>query len=127
MIITIPFKTPSVNHLYFNFRGFQRLTTEARKLQIEIAELVNKVLQTEDIEEFKNKHLKISVDIYEDWYCKDKSVKKKDLSNREKFLIDAIMESLGLEDKFVFEETMRKIQSKEEKAIVTIEVLDERI
>ena len=33
MKITIPFKTPSVNHLYFNWRGRQILTKEAKELK----------------------------------------------------------------------------------------------
>ena len=71
-------------------------------------------------------HSKVSVliEVYEDWNCKDGTVKKKDISNREKFLIDSIFEALGLDDRYIFEHTMRKVQSMEEKAIVTIEALE---
>ena len=40
MIITIPFKTPSVNHLYFNWQNRRILTKEARGLRIEIARVI---------------------------------------------------------------------------------------
>jgi Holliday junction resolvase RusA-like endonuclease len=117
--ITIPFKTPSVNHLYFVFRGFRRLTKEARKLQLEIAELCNNLECTE----LQDCRLRVIIDVYEDWYCKNGSVYKKDLANREKFLLDAVMESLNLKDEFVFSLKMNKIQSTEEKAEISIEVL----
>ena len=40
MKITIPFKTPSVNHLYFNWRGRQILTKEAKELKKKIKEII---------------------------------------------------------------------------------------
>jgi Holliday junction resolvase RusA-like endonuclease len=128
MEIIIPFKTPSVNHLYFNFRGFQRLTKEARVLQLKIAEIVNEQKREQYIWTGEvTPKLKVQIDIYENWNCKDGSVKKKDLANREKFLVDAVMESLGIEDKFIFQETMRKIQSDVEQAVIKIEVLNENM
>jgi len=123
MKINIPFKTPSVNHLYFVFRGRRRLTKEARKLKKEIYELVD-FQKSFNRSEFLKKLLKVEILIIEDWYCKNGSVKKKDIANREKFLIDAVFEGLGIDDRFVFEETIKKVQSlHEERAIINIEVL----
>lgn len=70
-----------------------------------------------------NKNLKVNILIFEDWYCKNGSVKKKDVANREKFLIDAVFEALGIDDRFIFIERIEKIQSASEKAIIDIEVL----
>ena len=42
MIIKIPFKTPTVNHLYFNWNNRRIMTKEARNLKVEIKELINK-------------------------------------------------------------------------------------
>lgn len=69
----------------------------------------------------QDKPLRVIVEVHEDWFCKNGSVKKKDISNREKFLIDSIFDALGLDDKFIFEHQMKKIQSTEEKAVISIE------
>ena len=123
MQIIIPFKTPTVNHLYTRNRfGHQCKTGEANKLKKEINEIVQKRTHIEETN--YNQNLKVTIEIYEDWYCKNLSVKKKDIANREKFLVDAVFDSLGLDDKFIFEESIKKIQSDEEKAIINIEVLE---
>lgn len=123
MQIIIPFKTPTVNHLYTRNRfGNQCKTGEANKLKKEINEIVEERTHHEAI--YYNQKLKVTIEIHEDWYCKNLSVKKKDIANREKFLVDAIFDSLGLDDKFIFEESIKKIQSDEEKAIINIEVLE---
>ena len=64
--------------------------------------------------------LKVKVDIYENWLTKKGEVKRVDIANREKFLIDSIFEGLGIDDKYIFLHEMQKIQSIEEKAIITI-------
>jgi hypothetical protein len=119
MQIIIPFKTPSVNHLYYHFRNAKILTKEARELQKQIKEICPKECY------IKERLLKVVVEIYEDWYFKNGNVAKKDVSNREKFLIDSVFSALDLDDKFIFEQSLKKIQSEtEEKAVITIEVLD---
>lgn len=119
MQIIIPFKTPTINHLYGQ-RGFHRyMKPEAKKLKLQIQALC---------EPFKaqiepTKRLKVLVEIHEDWICKNGSVATKDISNREKFLIDAIFEALELNDKYIFEQTFKKIISPENRAVITIETL----
>ena len=123
MKIQIPFKTPSVNHLYFNYRGHKILTKEARALKKDIYKIVD-FLDSFDKAFYKNKLLQVEIEIYEDWYCKNGAVKKKDVANREKFLIDAIFEALGIDDRFIWVEIIEKVQStREEKAIVNISVI----
>lgn len=117
--IKIPFKTPTINHLYGQ-RGFQKfLTKEAKELRERIKEIVQKekskgffLRNANDIE--------LIVEIYENWYNKNGSVKRKDISNREKFLIDSIFNELGIDDKGIFKHTMIKKQSDKEFAMVTI-------
>lgn len=116
MIIKIPFKTPSVNHLYFNFKNVRILTKEARQLKKDIAEIVEKL----EIDIANDKPLKVVCSIYEDWYCKNGTIKRADIANREKFLIDAVFDGLGIDDRFIFEHSMIKVQSLEEKAIIEI-------
>ena len=117
MIIEIPFKTPTINHLY-GHRGYRMfLKKEAKELREEIIKLIPD-------HEFKSTDkLSVQVDIYEDWYTQQGEIKRKDIANREKFLIDSIFDGLKLDDKQIFEHKIKKIQSNTEKAIITIEVL----
>ena len=118
MIITIDKKTPSINHLHLH-RGYHMfLTKEARELK----EYIHTCCLPYDSERYKDKHLMVHVKIYENWLTKKNEVARKDISNREKFLIDSIFDSLGLNDKFIFYHTMQKVQSNEEKAVVEIGV-----
>jgi len=118
--IKIPFKTPSINHLYFNWQNRRILTKEARELKKQIKEIVDTI--SIDLTLNKQK-LIIFVDIHENWFTKDGNIKKKDISNREKFLIDSAFESLGLDDKQIFTHTMRKIQDNEEYSIIIIDTI----
>ena len=123
MKIIIPFKTPSVNHLYFNWKNRRILTKEAKELKKHIDEIVKKKISNRnlDIEDYEDKKLTLYVEIYENWLTKSGDVYTKDISNREKFLVDSIFKSLDLNDKFIWEHTMKKIQSmNKEKAIVEI-------
>lgn len=121
MIIEIPFKTPTINHLYGQ-RGFRKfLKPEAKALKKKIFELVNGL--DKDIALNSNLKLKVTTEIYEDWICQNGSVAKKDISNREKFLIDSVFEALDLDDKYIFEQTFKKIISFEQKAVIKIEVI----
>lgn len=122
--VKIPFRTPSVNNLYGKtFRhNSVYLKQEGKELKKEIAAIINFSIESWDIP-FTNK-LSVTTEVHENWLTKKGTVKKKDLANREKFLIDAIFESLGLEDSYIFEHTMRKIQSEKEFAIIKIEVLE---
>ena len=118
MRIEIPFKTPTINHLYGQ-HGFRKyLKPEAKRMREQIEEVVKS--QPRDL--FENEiALKIVVEIYEDWMTKTGTVKRKDISNREKFLIDSVFEALEIDDKYIFEHIMKKVQSRtEEKAVITI-------
>lgn len=116
--IKIPFKTPTVNHLYgHTMRGAFYIKPEARKLRKEIVEICEKV-SLEDLGAYER--LKLVVEIHEDWFCKNGSVKKKDVANREKFLIDSVFGGLGIDDKFIFEHTTIKKQSDQEYSIIKI-------
>ena len=122
--IKIPFKTPTINHIYFTWNNRRILTAKAKKLKKEIKEICYDTLQ-EHMYLLDGKKLKVAIEVHEDWYCKNGSVKRKDISNREKFLVDAIFDSVDGDDKFIFEHTMKKVQDTEEFAIVTIEEIKE--
>ena len=106
MKIIIPFKTPSVNHLYIKGRI---LKLEARQIREQIS-LICKDLSSEGL---KNKNLKVVTKIHEDWLTLDGKVKRKDIANREKFLIDSVFNALQLDDKYIQFHAMIKEQNKE--------------
>ncbi len=119
MIIEIPFKTPTINHLYGQHGVRKYLKPEARKLR----EKIGNICLGRSLELPTNTSLlEVNVFIYEDWYTKKGDVKRKDVSNREKFLVDSVFGALGIDDKMIFKHTMEKIQSEEEKCIIQIEV-----
>lgn len=95
------------------------LTKEAN----EIRKKIDNIVKDMNVKELQDKKLNITIDIYEDWTTKVGDVKKKDIANREKFLVDSIFKSMGIDDKFIFKQTFRKIQSKEEKAVIDIQTL----
>lgn len=117
--IKIPFKTPSINHLHGHNRfGAFYLKPEAKKLKEEIKEIIiNSNFQSCSLEETR---LKVIVEIHENWFTLKGKVARKDISNREKFLIDSIFDALGLEDKFIFEHTLVKVQDEKEFSIIKI-------
>ena len=104
-------KTPSVNHLYGHSKfGSVYMKPEAKKIRAEIIEAVELQANGQgfNLIEWNGRLLKVTVTIFEDWYTKKHTVKKKDVANREKFLIDSIMLGLGLDDQFIWDHTMRK-------------------
>ena len=121
MQIKIPFKTPTVNHLYGHRMGNPKpyLKPEAKKLREEIKDIVYNT--PIDPLRYPPQKLKVIVEVHENWFTKKGDVARKDVSNREKFLIDSVFEALGLDDKMIFEHIMKKIQSKVEFSIIKIE------
>jgi len=133
MIITIPFKTPTINHLncYTRWGGYMK--KEYKLLRKEIIKICDETISPETKEYFKNKKLKVMIAICEDWYYLNGNVKKVDVANREKFLTDSVFQGLGLDDKNIFYISLRKVQLKrfsgkvepaQEKTIFSIEVLN---
>jgi Holliday junction resolvase RusA-like endonuclease len=119
MKIIIPFKTPTINHLYWH-RGNMKIMTKEAKM---IREKIKSICSNLDSSELKEKKLRVYIEIYENWKTKKGEVKRIDVLNREKFLNDSIFEAIGIDDKFIFEQTFRKVQSNSEKAIIDICVL----
>lgn len=123
MEIRLDMKTPTINHLYWHRGNIKIMKTEAKKLREEIRKEVIKSLPF--VCHNINNGLRVSVDIHEDWFCKNGSVKRKDVANREKFLIDSVFNALEIDDKFIFEHNIRKIQDSKEFTIIKIEALND--
>ncbi len=120
MIIELPFKTPTINHLYWHRGNMKIMTKDAKELRNEIIEIVDNLT----IDFNTEKKLKVKIEIFEDWMNLDGSIKRKDIQNREKFLIDSVFKALDVDDKMIFDCRFIKIQSKDiEKALITIETV----
>lgn len=118
--IRLPFKTPTINHLYWHKGNMKIMKTDAKRIREEIVDIVKKSLPFA-ISNIDN-GLKVTVEVHEDWFTKEGKVKKKDIANREKFLIDSVFNSLGIDDKFIFEHHLWKVQNDlEEFSIIKIE------
>lgn len=116
MIFKIPFKTPSMNQMYATFRGHRVKSKEARELSKEVA-LIVQMAPYKPIEG----ELEVLIDIYSNWYNLNKTIKKRDIANLEKFITDAIFSNLeDMDDKQIFKITMNKIQSDKEYTIVEV-------
>jgi hypothetical protein len=119
--IKLPFKTPTINHLYWTNPkvGYKILTTEARKIRKQIEDIV-KPMQ-DQAKDLQDRYLEVVVFIVEDWLTKGNEPIKKDIANREKFIIDSIFQALGMDDKWIWHIEMHKEQSKyTEECIVQI-------
>ncbi len=110
MKFTIPFKTPTVNTMYATFNGHRVKSKEARELSKEV-DLIVKSTPCEKLEG----ELKVTINVFSNWYNKDKTIKKRDIANLEKFITDSIFNNLeDMDDKQIFKITMNKIQSDKE-------------
>jgi Holliday junction resolvase RusA-like endonuclease len=114
MIITIPFRTPTINKLYWNWKGRLIKTKIAKELEQTICELIPECLE-------KKRLLRVEIAIYENWWYKNGEVARKDMDNRTKFLIDAVFKALKIDDRYIFDLKIKKVQSTtEEKSIIEI-------
>jgi|TARA_Y100000310_G_scaffold280016_1_gene299484 hypothetical protein len=93
---------------------------EAKELRDEITELIKKKVYDYEIDHLRDKKLVVIIEIFENWFNLDGSIKKKDIQNREKFLIDSVFKALDLDDKNIFDCRFIKRQALIEKSIVQI-------
>jgi len=131
MKITIPFPTPTINHLYFHRGNIKILKTEARQLRDEIIDIVNKSFYKCEVDSIRDKQLIVNVQIYDHWFNLNGTIKKKDILNKEKFLIDSIFKGLEIDDSHIFKCSFTKIHVDEElecKSVIRIrEVVDSEL
>lgn len=125
MEIKIPFKTLTINHMYFNWGNRRILTKEARVMKEDIAKVVKLKTEGKGYTKRKDKKLSVSVKIHENWLTKKGEVYTKDIMNREKFLTDAIFDAIEVNDKYIYHYEIDKIQDTEEYALVSIKSLHE--
>ena len=123
MIIEIPYKTPTVNHLYWHRGNVKIMKKEAKVLRDKIVDIVEQLTFPFAL----NSELDVTIEVFENWYTKDGLIKKKDISNREKFLIDSVFKALNVDDRNIFKTTLIKRQSmNKEHVIINICELQEK-
>lgn len=126
--ITIPEKIPTVNTLYYHRGNTKVLRNEARALRERIKGYVHKAVmgKIDSREYLVGKPLYVQIIVHENWYTKKGQVKKRDIANREKFIIDSVFKELLIDDKYIFFNQLMKVQSTtEEKTEVKICVLEQ--
>lgn len=122
MKFKIPFKTITMNLMYVTWtpRGrkipMRIKSKEAKKMAEEVKQIV-----LNSPTEIINGELEVVIDIYSNWYNLDKTIKKRDIANLEKFITDSIFSNLEqMDDSQIFKITMNKIQSDQEFSIIDI-------
>lgn len=108
MIIELPYKVDmSINKQYYHNRAGKFLTRPARELRAKIISDVKEMDNTLP----EDATLRIDINLVEDWLCKNGAIRKADLDNRLKFLIDSVFRGLEMDDKYIFEIHAYKVQS----------------
>lgn len=116
MKIIIPFRTLTLTKLYLTWtpRGGTRPMRIKSKEAKSQAEEVKRIVLNSPTEILKGE-LQVSITIYSNWYNKNKTIKKRDIANLEKFIVDSIFSNLEeMDDSQIFQITMNKIQSDKE-------------
>lgn len=124
MKVVINEKTPTTNSMYLtNQWGKRYVKTTTTDLKDEIVRQID--IQLKELsywrDDWVDKLLKVRIEIHEDWWTKKNTVKKKDIANKEKFVIDTVFAALGIDDSFIWEITLVKFEDENEFTEVFIE------
>lgn len=130
MEINLPYKTNfSVNSMYRTTRQGKFLKRKALNFRTRIIEDVKEqIREFEEIWENKltDKKLTVGIIFVENWLYKNGEIRKADLDNRLKFLIDSVFKALDLDDKMIYELYARKEHNElAEATTITIDELRE--
>lgn len=113
----------SVNKMYYiKPKGNRKvLTIKARELRARIMEDTIKQIghrANQIVEEDEPQRIEIT--FMGDWLTLEGEVRKTDIDNRLKFLIDSIYNAIGFDDKYIYEIKAKKHQSNETACFVII-------
>jgi len=111
----------SVNKLYYlrQSQYGKQLTVEARNLR---ARVINDTIeQMHDRDFAKCLPMNVCIKFYGGWYGKNTAPKRKDIDNPLKFIIDSIFKAFDMDDRYIFNLCVHKIESEETKCEVIIE------
>jgi len=117
---TIPTIPPSYNKQFkINFRQRKVYLDHAAKQFVYLAKL-----STPNMEVTEGCVYKLSIEYHSNWFFKNGKVKKQDIQNMDKLLIDAVFEKMGVDDSRVWEVHLYKVQSTKVYTKVNIKELE---
>lgn len=120
---SIPLSPVSCNSLYnvmFHLKKVE-LKPEIRLWKSQVKQFVP-VWRTD-----RTGYLYFNADVYTEILFKNGKVRRLDLQNLEKALIDAICEKIGIGDEFIFSKKTRKIQADKDRIEVEMGFLEEEV
>jgi Holliday junction resolvase RusA-like endonuclease len=133
--LEIPYIPPSINELYFTRFGRRCLSTAGKVFKVKVKDhLVNNYL--EELQKLNPRSLyEMQMffylpkdEIFTKNYLKDKNtkspIKRRDVGNMEKILVDCISEMVFEDDCQVFKEVLTKIPSETQKVVIILIELD---
>lgn len=117
MQITIPGLPPTTNHAFIQRGRFRVLAPDARKFK----EMVEGLVTSLALEPPEGK-LMVAIRLHSPrWLLKDGvGIRKMDVANREKLVLDAIFKTLGVDDSNIWLLSLEKVVADEEVTEVTI-------
>lgn len=107
----LPFP-PTMNHRMMPIRGRLILSPEHRNFKGILDRHLHKRHMTLNADHFKGKKLRVWIHYVgprNEWFTKKDQIKKKDVENRHKALIDGVFKFLGLDDSQIFEIEIKKV------------------
>ena len=108
---SLPFP-PTMNHRMIPRFGRLILSPDHRKYKADLEKiLLDRFLKT-NTEDFKEKQLRVEIQYVgprEEWFTKKGLIRKKDVENRHKALLDGIFKHLDLDDSQIFEINIKKV------------------
>lgn len=116
----------SVNKLYFQPKGSKHriLTPEGRNFKaVATQSTIQQLKYVTNLVDISYKKLKLELYYYSEWFNKDKSIKKKDIANYEKAVVDCLFDAFKLlghpiDDAQVFEMCLFKKQKVDNECVV---------
>ena len=119
----VPAISPSYNRCFKINHGLKQtyLSTEARMFKDKVKLMMPSIKLPENVGDLKFSML---VEVYNNWYYKNGNMKKQDVQNMEKLIIDAVFEGIGIDDSHLWEVKLVKRQNKDKvKTVVTLWLL----
>jgi len=111
-------KLPSINSLYWHKGNIKIMKTEAKKLRERIIEHTEGDVPPET-------KLFCSIVVGGQWYYKNGNIKKRDVLNLQKFLIDSVFKGLEADDKQIFDCHILKCEAERDWFDIEIKELEE--
>lgn len=114
----LPFQ-PTMNHRMIPMRGRLILSPEHRNFKSILERYLHKEYLILNGEYLLGKKLRVWIHYIgprNEWFTKKNQIKKKDVENRHKALIDGVFKFLGLDDSQIFEIEIKKVVGGEELA-----------